>query len=262
MIRIARLDDEPLAEVRYMNAAPGGGKTEISRLPITRAELAGPLAEELDAIVCASDLQGIVAGELLGVALAAELERLCDEGALPPAPRTGIVLAGDLYSVPAANKRGGFGSVATVWEAFAARFAWVAGVAGNHDDVEDVEVGHVLDGDVVRLDGIAIGGVGGVIGNPNKPGRRREEDHLAMIGRVLDREPAILVLHEGPHGDDHQTGHAEMRALVEAHPAPPFVVCGHRHWAVPLAAHDRGQILNVDARAVVLTAPGSRRSGP
>jgi hypothetical protein len=33
----------------------------------------------------------------------------------------------------------------------------------------------------------------------------------------------------------------------------PLAVCGHSHWSDPLAAHARGQILNVDARVVVLT---------
>jgi hypothetical protein len=31
-------------------------------------------------------------------------------------------------------------------------------------------------------------------------------------------------------------------------------VCGHCHWDKPLADSERGQILNVDARVVVLQA--------
>jgi hypothetical protein len=31
-------------------------------------------------------------------------------------------------------------------------------------------------------------------------------------------------------------------------------VCGHRHWSDPLGARQHGQILNVDARVVVLEA--------
>ena len=41
---------------------------------------------------------------------------------------SGAILAGDLYSVPAADMRGGFGDVAPVWRAFADRFSWVTGV--------------------------------------------------------------------------------------------------------------------------------------
>lgn len=42
-----------------------------------------------------------------------------------------------------------------------------------------------------------------------------------------------------------------MRATIEAG-GVYFTVCGHSHWEDPLAIHDSGQILNVDARAVVL----------
>jgi hypothetical protein len=32
-------------------------------------------------------------------------------------------------------------------------------------------------------------------------------------------------------------------------------VCGHCRWTSPLAPHPGGQILDVDARAIVLVAP-------
>ena len=165
-VRITELEDELVTEVRYLNAARGGG-TAVDRLPVQRAAI-GPLGDELDAIVVCSDLQGMVSGhageaELLGVHVADVIEELAFDRVLPPAARTGVILAGDLFSVPEANKRGGRGRVADVWRAFAERFAWVAGVAGNHDDVTGVaELGtnvHLLDGNVVELDTVRIGGV-------------------------------------------------------------------------------------------------------
>ena len=262
MVRIDRIEDSVLAEVRYLNAAPGG-RTVVERLPIVRA-VVGPLADELDAIICCSDLQGVVRGrdnltELLGVAVAEQLEELAFDNVLPPAARTGVILAGDLYSVPAANKRGGHGDVADVWRAFAERYPWVAGVAGNHDDVSNVpaigDTVHLLDGSVVELDGIRIGGVGGIVGNSRKPGRRDEDDFLALVDRAIDAELAILVLHEGPNGDDElrQRGNSAIRKTIEAG-AVGLTVCGHDHWKHPLAATAAGQILNVDARVVVLVA--------
>lgn len=263
---IEGIGEEILGEVRYLNAARGGG-TEVARLPIVRAAV-GPLAGELDAIIACSDLQGIVRGhagaaELLGVEVAAVLEELAFDGVLPPAARTGVILAGDLFSAPAADRRGGYGGVADVWRAFAERFAWVAGVAGNHDDTSGVaELArggapvHLLDGDVVELDGIRVGGVGCVIGSKQKPGRRFEADQIALIERAIDAAPDVLVLHEGPEGDGDQRGHPEIRSLVEAGEVG-LTICGHVHWDAPLAAHERGQILNVDTRVVVLTArPG------
>ena len=244
MIRISALDPEPISTLRYLNARSGGG-TEVSRLEILTAKV-GALHEELEAIVCCSDLQGMVSGELLGVAVAHHLAEQ-----LPRPARTGIVLAGDLYSVAAANKRGGFGDVTAVWNSFAERFPWVVGVAGNHDDVSEVAGDniHLLDGTTVTLDGIRFGGGGCIIGNASKPGRRDERDQLSKILDVIETGVDMLVLHEGPHGDEEQVGNAEIRAAIEE---TAFTVCGHRHWNNPFAAHARGQILNVDARVVVL----------
>ena len=266
-IQIGAIDEQLISEVHYLNAARRGG-TAVERLPVMRVTV-GPLGDELDAIVVCSDLQGIVPGrdgeaELLGVEVAAVLEELAFDGVLPPAARTGVILAGDLYSVPEANKRGGYGDVAPVWRAFAERFAWVAGVAGNHDDVSGVpDLGdhvHLLDGNVVEVDSLRIGGVGGIIGIKAKPGRRAEDVFLRLVERAIDAGLDILVLHEGPNGGDRQPGNSDIRATIEAG-AVGLTICGHDHWSLPLAYHDRGeghdergQILNVDTRVVVLVA--------
>lgn len=259
MLEIVDIEDAAVADLRYLNASPRG-KTEVCHLAVQRARVRG-LPEPLDAIIATSDLQGIVPdprtreSTLLGVAVAELLEELAFDAVLPPAQRTGVIMAGDMYSVPAANERGGFGSVAPVWEAFAGPFAWVAGVAGNHDDVSDVardERVVVLDTDVVTLDGLRFGGVGLISGNPAKKGRRAEDDQLERIALVAREELDVLVLHEGPRGDDQQPGHPLVAGLVEKHRVP-LTICGHVHWPAPLARHRHGQILNVDTRVVVLT---------
>lgn len=268
-VRIQQIEDELIREIHYLNAS-SRGSTEVERLPVSRGSLAAPLPGELDGLIICSDLQGVVPGpqgrsELLGVQVAAVLEQLATDAAIPPAARMGVVLGGDLYSVPAANKRGGYGDVADVWVAFAERFAWVAGVAGNHDDVSEVaKLGarvHLLDGDVAAPGGLRIGGVGGIIGNPRKPRRRSEVDQLRAIDRVIDAGLDILVLHEGPRGGDRQPGNDAIRHTIEAG-AVGLTVCGHDHWSVALAEHEHGQILNVDARVVVLTAPRATAPSP
>jgi Icc protein len=258
-LRVTYGEDPPVGWVRYLNAQRGGG-TAVQGVAIEVARVTG-LPDVLDAIVATSDLQGVVADRatgastLLGIAVAETLAELADDGALPPAARTGVLLAGDLYSVPAADKRGGHGDVAEVWAAFAGWFAWVAGVAGNHDDVERVARGenvHLLDTDQVTIDGLRLGGVGLIAGNPAKRGRRDEDDQLARIELAADGVD-ILLLHEGPEGDGRgQRGHPRIRAIVEAAQVP-LTICGHDHWDSPLAtcAHG-GAILNVDARVIVL----------
>ncbi len=80
MIRIESIEPVPIAELRYLHARSGGG-SEVSRLSVLRATV-GPLAHELDAIVCCSDLQGMVAGDRLGVAVAELLVQLAEDRVL------------------------------------------------------------------------------------------------------------------------------------------------------------------------------------
>lgn len=254
------VDDQPVPvhELRYLNARRGGGTT-VARLVIAQARVRG-LPRSLDALVATSDLQGIVPAphtreaQLLGVAVADALGALADDGALPDPARSGVILAGDLYSVPGADERGGHGDVAPVWAAFAERFAWVVGVAGNHDDTSQVEAAphvHLLDCEQRALDGLRFGGVGLIAGNPAKRGRRDEDEQLARIELSADGVD-VLVLHEGPAGDGaHQRGHPRIRRVVED-ARVPLTICGHDGWDPPLARLPRGQILNVDARVVIL----------
>jgi 3',5'-cyclic-AMP phosphodiesterase len=245
------LDPVPVHQVRSLNARRGGGR-ESALVPIVRGVISG-LPGSLDGLILASDLQGRVPDEsgelhLTGVAVAEVLEGLSLEGAVPPLDRCGVVLAGDLFSVPDASKRGGFGDVEPVWRAFQQRCAWVVGVAGNHDDVSELPRGtHLLDSETMTIDGLRLGGVGFICGNPSKPGRRAEADQLAAIELVTAEQVDLLVLHEGPRGGDGQQGHELI-----PHEAP-FVVCGHVHWDEPVYRHSRGVVLNVDARVVVLS---------
>lgn len=252
-------DRPPLTHVRYKNAARGGGSV-TAHLAVERAR-ARALPDGLDALVLTGDLQGVVPdprggpNQLLGVAVAEVLEELAFDEVLPPADRIGVILAGDLYSVPDADRRGGHGDVAPVWLAFAERFAWVAGVAGNHDDIDAVTTGptvHLLDGDQREVGGIRIGGVGRIIGDPGKRGRRDLDEQLARIAVAGDGAD-LLILHEGPPGTTpDQRGHPAIGAAI-AELRVPLTVCGHDHWAEALATTRHGQVLNVDARVVVVT---------
>lgn len=175
----------------------------------------------------------------------------------------GAILAGDLYTVPALDARGGTGDVTSVWRAFSAAFEWVAGVAGNHDTFGDPPQNHpklfgnthLLDGEIIEVGGLKIAGLGGIIGRPSRPNRRTEEDYVAALEDLILQSPDFLVTHEGPDGTQaDQRGLEPLRGIV-ADSGIGLLIRGHKHWESPLAELPCGlQILNVDARVVILTA--------
>ena len=263
-MRILDIDAEPFHVLEYQDAAPRGG-TQLRRLPLLRGRAEG-LPAELDALLVCSDLQGracVGDGQLLllGEVLAGEYAALAELELVPPAAFTGVVLAGDLFAAPGADRMGATGDVREVWRAFAGGFRWVAGVAGNHDlfgDPQELnrfrrEPGvHLLDGDTAELDGLRIAGVGGICGNPGKPNRRDPEAFIAAVRERLAGRPHLLVLHEGPDGGEPDLrGNPALRAALAGSRA--LVICGHVHWDRPLVNLAAGpQLLNVDARVVLL----------
>lgn len=192
-MRILSIEKTPVHEWTYLSAAPRGG-SELRHLPLLPATV-DALPAELEALIVTSDLQGVAtnaehegAAALLGEVLAEELAILADLGELPHANHLGILLAGDLYSDASGAVRGASGDVRSVWSAFAERFRWVAGVAGNHDTFGTPRERerllqrpglHLLDGEVRELDGLQVGGLSGIIGQAGEA--------LAARGRGLPR---------------------------------------------------------------------------
>jgi 3',5'-cyclic-AMP phosphodiesterase len=226
-MRVVSVDVNPFGEVRYLNAARGGGIEEVS-LPLVRAWVSG-LPLDVDAIVAAADLQGRESSatgpdRLLGERLAEELVQLGKAGVLPDPARTGVLLGGDLYTLPLLDQRGGTGDPEPVWRAFADRFRWVAGVVGNHDDFGgrtaatgcDESSAHLLDGQIVSLDGLKIGGVGGIVGKPTCLHRRGPEAFIQLFEQVLSQRPDVLVCHEGPDFPElKRSGNPVLRRWLE-----------------------------------------------
>lgn len=260
MLKIESVEPESSLGIPCQMASAAGGVSRLT-LWLQRGRVSG-LPDGLDALLITSDLQGIgEGGRLLGEVLADEYLLWAGEGKVPRAERVGVLLAGDLFSVPRANVRGASGDVRAVWRAFAQRYRWVAGVAGNHDtfgtpaeesDLRRTRGLHMLDGRQVDLNGMVIGGVGGIIGKPNKLNRKIETDYRNAVQKA-GKGADILVLHEPPAGVvAGQMGRVEIRDAVES-AAPRIVVCGHTRWDVPFATRPDGiQLLNVDGRAILL----------
>ncbi|MCA9073180.1 MAG: metallophosphoesterase [Planctomycetaceae bacterium] len=268
-MRITSLNPNPIAEVPYLNAGRGAGDFYEDRLPILEGTV-NALPEGVAAILATGDLQFRERFEdstggplrLLGEVLPDRLrEEILPKFDLPDG-EVGVCLAGDFYTVPALDSRGGSGDVTAVWEAFIEVFDWVAGVAGNHDTfgssvkprawMQHLKNVHYLDGDCARRGELKLGGVGGIVGNRRKPQRKTESDYLKALESVLSQSPDILLMHDGPNGSEKQRGSRSIRETIEQ-ASPQLIIRGHAHWHDPLATLDNGtQVLNVDARLVVL----------
>ncbi len=272
-MRISSIDPAPFHSFPYRSAVSGGG-TETRACAINRG-VVDVLPRDIDALVVTADLQGVVghgrANRLLGSELAMQLVALALDNAIPPVDRIGVVIAGDMYSAPAADQRGASGDVRDVWAALASQVQVVVGVAGNHDtfgtSAERIaffakhENAHLLDGTVVDVGGMKFGGVGGIIGDPKKPQRKSERDFLRMVQSLRDQSADVIITHQGADTLDGRRGAPAVRALLVDHPPhPTLAVCGHCWWPDPLAAlHDDVQALNVDSRVIVLTLSAAVR---
>lgn len=279
MIKPAASPPVLLLEFPYRCARKGGGVATEGMLPILALEAAG-LPESLDGLILAADLQGREllpptrrnadsparnfreGRRLLGEVAAERIADLSRAGRLPPADRLGIVLAGDLWAEPGTVRRGRSGDVRPVWRAFRECGRWVAGVRGNHDVFLDAasdrgEGIHLLDAAAIELDGLRLGGVGGVIGNPTKQRTRTEARFTDLVRRLVADRVDLIVLHEGPAGTAAAArGSRAVRAALEGHAG--LVVFGHCYWPVPLErTSDSGWLINVDSRVLVLLRPGS-----
>ena len=267
-MRITSFNNEPNSVIPFLNAGRGQDSFYVDRLPVHVGQLSG-LPDELDAIIATADLQGReqfqkgvgfpprLLGEVLPEQLVSEL--LPELNVLPE--RTGIILAGDFYTVPNLDKRGGSGDVTDVWQAFARHFKWVVGVAGNHDmygsSVSPTHRlagnAHYLDAKSTAVDSITFAGIGGIVGNPGKPHRKTDDEFVTHIETLVQPAPDILVMHDGPDDPERgQRGSPIIRQTLERLNST-LLIRGHAHWHSPLTVLSNGtQVLNVDCRVAVL----------
>ncbi|MFK7934389.1 MAG: metallophosphoesterase [Saprospiraceae bacterium] len=262
----------PYAYFPYLNISTrhpsnGGMRTLLERqLPIYLGTLKSAAVKNLDYLVIASDLQGNIEEDgwyrLMGEVLPDFLQTLfAEQLGVADCQRVGVLLCGDMYAT--IEKRGGLGDVRPVWRAFNRVFKFVAGVAGNHDSFGgnktdlfafNREEGiHFLDRQMVELDGLKIGGLSGIIGNPRKQFRYEEEQHMADLKRLLTKRPDIVLLHEGPNGDEpNERGNELIRATL-ATSSSTTVCFGHTFWHRLAAEMSNGtQLINLDEKCLLL----------
>jgi Icc protein len=276
-MRIEQFDANPIAEVPFLNAGRTPGGFYKDRLPIHLARV-DRLPDGVSAMIATADLQGRellrrdarqpprLLGEILPRWLVNEiLPSVSSRKKNINSFSMGVLLAGDFYTVPALDKRGGTGDVSSVWQAFADEFKWVAGVAGNHDQFEDgglrprrlAKGAKYLDEHIAQIDGLRIAGLSGIIGSPDRPHRRTEDEYLFALECLIEQKPDVIVTHDGPEGlEAGQRGSSRARELFEETPVS-LLVRGHAHWDNPFCTLSGGtQVLNVDARVVILIDGG------
>lgn len=140
-MRIIEFYSEPICEIPYLNAGRSPSLFFEDRIPVHAAVVEG-LPEELSGMVVTADLQGRemfedsagqpprLLGEILPERLARDILPLFE---FEDGKSVIAGLAGDFFTVPDLDRRGGSGDVTPVWDAFAAEFTFVTGVAANHD---------------------------------------------------------------------------------------------------------------------------------
>lgn len=267
-MRIEEITVEPLMELPFLNAGPG--EFYEDKLPVQVARV-DKLPDGVAAIIATGDLQGrehfkyqtSASLRLLGEWIPSFLK----DSVLPrlalPEGKIGVLLAGDFYTLPNLDKRGGSGLVTSVWESFGKHFSWVVGVAGNHDTFgpdpmkppEFRPPHYFLDRHDLIIDGFAISGISGIVGAPKKPWRKTEEDFVNYINSLQHAQPDIVLMHDGPNVPE--LGYRGTPRIREALMSltKPLVIRGHAHWKTAMAELPNGlQVLNVDARVVVLRA--------
>lgn len=263
-------EQRPIEFFNYQIVAPGGRakngyiKLQEERLPIFLGTVAD-LDCDLDFMIITSDLQGVVEEEgetkLLGEVLPAFLKLLFNiEFPETSLDKVGVLLCGDLFA--RTDKRGGLGDVKTVWNHFNQHFAFVAGVAGNHDAFGPKEVFEsfkneagifFLDQNIKQVAGLTLGGISGIIGRPDKHFRTEESEYLKALKRLLSKQTDFILLHEGPdHVNPDMIGNPKIRQLIELY-SNNTICFGHNHWDKTLIVKEKGnQIINLDAKCLIL----------
>lgn len=260
-MKIALFDTNAFTSLPYQSIQRGG-LMKPAQFPLHRGQFEKDLDGGLIAIFALSDLQGhdVTAHNprLLGPALVDRFVELADGGLIPDPKQSIVLLCGDLFALR--TRRGGTGEIRPVINAFAAAFHTVLVVLGNHDLLQHCRAlnngiaknARILDGGVVHVGGISIGGLSGVIGKPGKANRRPESEQIASLEHLLAQSPDILMLHEGPSDPDTGLeGHIGIRRSLVDSRFGGVVLCGHPHWDEPLKMVGGVQVVNLDHRGAI-----------
>lgn len=254
-MKILEVYESPFHELQYRTSGRGGVERTIN-LPFYMVKVA-KMPDGISTMVLTSDLQGREmdsnTNRLVGEAVSDELTLLQELGEIPQIDL--VVLAGDFFDYPDCHKLGGTGDVTEVWNAFARISDSVCAVLGNHDTVDEQKLDNnivYLDSEISNVKGIRIGGVSGIIGEPNRNQRKTEAKFKKALQHITSRKSDIILLHQGPDKIKNQQSQSFIRKHLEDN-GSSLVIFGHRHWKKPFNQIGNNQILNVDKRLYLVT---------
>lgn len=251
--------------------AAGLARIEHMHVPLLCGRV-NRMPDRLEALILTSDLQARerdwprspTAGRLFGEEVAEGVADWMRDHGLSPID-AGVVLPGDYWSYPMETaKRGGYGDVRPVWDAFADRFNFVVGIPGNHDIFESVISRNpsvkawrkniaLLERSQLDWGGLRVSGVGGCVGNAERPFRYEELHQRDRLLAAIDEVPDMLILHQGPPGKGRaRDGAVQVEDCLDLIENETLVVCGHEHTTQRLHTVGQAQVLNVHEAVVVL----------
>lgn len=249
-MKITSIDTNPFHQKKYISRF-----NRKVNLPYIRAYV-NKLPIGIDALFATSDLQGwpnTASKKVLGEEVGESILALVRSLSINPL-RIGILLCGDFC----ANHDSEHTEPDRTWASFAEKFKWVVGIAGNHDILGQNNVNNIkiLDGTVIEIDTLKIGGIGGIVGPEEKQNRKSETNYVGLIEGVLAQSPDILLMHDGPDiPTKNLVGTQSLRRSLEKASAETLVIRGHKHWERPLAKlSDRVQVLNVHSSVLMLVS--------
>lgn len=236
-------------EIAYRSSGSSSPRDLTLQISTVRYTSTGDVAP---AFLATADLQGREkhsGNRLLGELAAEEIVALQQLNVLPQFDF--CFLCGDFYDYPDLRKLGGTGDVTIAINALSQTASRTFAVLGNHDEVQGSNLHPevtVLDGNVMKIESLTIGGVSGVVGDPKRNNRKREDEFLAAVERCSNSKTDILLLHQGPKGPtEAERGFDALNDLLRKR-AELLVVFGHCHWPQPFHPEGRNLFCNVDAR--------------
>lgn len=243
---------ELLHTVRYQTSGSDRPERRLLELQRVRYAWDSPTAP---CFLVTADLQGRATepqNRLLGERVAEEIGFLQELGTLPPLDF--CLLCGDFYDYPDCHKRGGTGDVTSVLNAFATLAPQTLAVPGNHDQISESALAPqvtILDGTQTMVSGLRVGGVGGIVGNPERNQRKSEPEFLRALDRALTPKPDLLLLHQGPEGPTER--HRGAWAINDRlqYEDNLVVVFGHCHWPKPFHPDGTNLFCNTDGRVLI-----------